>query len=114
MQGASAFQEAIASRPALRVKIFTVWERVVATDLAPPSSAAMALIPDRRASQFWDSDRLVSLSLGEKEGDRQSIVWDWVAIYRAGKKWKDPPDYSGRPVISVIDEFRRELARLIE
>lgn len=96
------------------MKVYTVWERVLATDLAAPTGAVMALVPDRRASQYWDPGRLLSKSLGEKEGDRHSIVWDWVAIYSPGKLWNDPPDYSGRPVISVIDEFRREFSRLPE
>ena len=43
------------------------------------------------------------------ETDHDSIVWDYVAVYEAGKLWdKAPPEvaYSGNPVVKVLDETR--------
>jgi hypothetical protein len=52
--------------------------------------------------------------LGEK--DRKSIVWDNIAIYEAGKLWTTAPPapaFSGRTIVSSIDQARQELKRLI-
>ena len=43
------------------------------------------------------------------ETDHNSIVWDIVAVYEAGKQWdQKPPEpvYSSGPVVEVIDETR--------
>ena len=99
--------------------MLVVWEPVLRTDLAPPTSHVLAHIPDPRARQFWDAGRLLSDSMvkaARERGDpvpENGIVWDLVAIYPPGVLWEDappPPDFTDGPVLDVIDAARRRLA----
>ena len=72
-------------------------------------------ISDTRATQFWDKGRLISHSMGEH--DRQSLVWDYIAVYPPGAVLEDrPPEglYHGGPVIRVTDEARAALAQALQ
>src|SRR5215475_13047000 len=92
------------------VRVFVIWEPVLPTDWTSPSTATLRRISDARAAQFWDKGRLISHSMGEH--DRQSIVWDYVAVYPATVMWEDHPPralYSGGPVVRVTDEARAAL-----
>ena len=89
------------------VRVFVIWEPVLPSDLLAPSTSSLKRISDPRVSQYWDKPRLVSHSMGET--DHNSIVWDYVAVYEAGKLWdKVPPEpaYSGSPLVDVITETR--------
>ena len=100
--------------PGERVAVFVVWEQVLPSDWSPPINPVMARIPDHRVVQFWDPGRELSHHLGETT-DRETIVWDWVAVYETGVTWGAKPGYSGRPVVTVAraleDALRKELAR---
>jgi hypothetical protein len=92
-----------------------VWEPVLVTDWAAPSTAVLRRIPDARASQYWDKTRLISHSMGER--DRKSCVWDYIAVYPPGVVWQDrPPEalYHGNPVVRVTNPARKALARAFE
>jgi hypothetical protein len=81
-----------------------IWEPVLITDWTYPSTAALRRIPDPRASQFWDKQRLISHTMGEH--DHKSIVWDYIAVYPRGVLWAErPPEplYHGRPVVDVTE-----------
>jgi hypothetical protein len=47
------------------VRVFVIWEPVLATDFTAPSTAALARIPDLRAAQYWDRNRALSHLPGE-------------------------------------------------
>jgi hypothetical protein len=96
------------------VRTFVIWEPVLAMDWAPPASTALRRIPDPRATQFWDKQRLISHAMGEH--DRKSIVWDYIAVYPRGALWAErPPEplYNGRPVVDVADEASAALAKAL-
>ena len=85
------------------VRVFVVWEPVLTTDFAAPSTATLARISDVRASQYWDRNRVLSHLLGER--DRSTVVWDSIAVYAPGPLWQDTPPkpvYSSGPVRDVI------------
>lgn len=110
MQGASALDETLKKFPNLRARVFVIWEKVIDTDRAAPGTPVLGRITDLRAAQFWDPERFVSRTLGEKDED--SIVWDWVAVYPPGVKWGGEPLYRGRPVVKVKDKLAAVLAEL--
>ena len=92
--------------------MFVVWEPVLPTDLGAPSTATLKRLADRRASQYWDKDHVVSRLLGER--GRSSVVWDYVAVYQSGKLWDHAPPEpasSGVPVIHAIDRTRNVIQR---
>ena len=91
-----------------------IWEPVLATDLAPPSAAALARIPDVRAAQYWDRKRALSHLLGEH--NRSTVVWDHIAVYAPGTLWQDAPPkpvYSDSPVRDVISGAKESIERLL-
>jgi hypothetical protein len=105
LQGASAFQKLLEEQREGKIRVFVIWEPVLPTDLAAPSTMTLKRIADARASQYWDNEHLVSKSIGEKDG----VIWDYVAVYEQAKLWdKAPPEptYSNEPVIHVLDELR--------
>ena len=104
--------------------MLVVWEPVILTDIAPPTSRVLAKMPDPRVSQFWDRDRLLSReivksaladaahALHDDYSSEGFVVWDFVAVFPPGARWGPAvpsPDYHGSPVAEVIDEVRRRL-----
>ena len=112
MQGASAFQKILDEQREGKIRVFVIWEPVLPTDLAAPSTMTLKRIADPRASQYWDNEHLVSKSLGEEDG----VVWDYVAVYTQGKLWdRGPPEptYSKAPVIHAIEGTREAIQKLL-
>jgi hypothetical protein len=86
----------------------------IATDFTAPSTAALARIPDLRATQYWDRKRSLSHMLGEH--DRATVVWDYIAVYPPQTLWQDAPPkpvYSGHPVRDVIGGTKDAIRRLL-
>jgi hypothetical protein len=71
------------------VRVFVIWEPVLATDFVAPSTAALARIADARAAQYWERKRALSHLLGER--NRSTVVWDCIAVYAPGTLWQDAP-----------------------
>jgi hypothetical protein len=111
LQGASAFQKLLDEQREGKIRVFVIWEPVLPTDLAAPSTMTLKRIADPRASQYWDKEHLVSKSIGEEDG----VVWDYVAVYPQGKLWEKGPEpaYSKAPVIHAIDGTREAIQKLL-
>ncbi len=95
--------------------MFVVWEPVLPTDLAAPSTVTLQRLSDLRVSQYWDREHLVSRLMGEH--DRRSLVWDYVAVYQPGKLWDTAlpqPASSGVPVVRAIDGTRDKIQRQLQ
>ena len=124
MRGASAIEEALAAARGVAVRVFVVWEPVLAGDTRPPSPGVLARLADPRATHVWDPERLVSRSLlgGEPVDDvsgrvdvvgGQRVLWDWVAVYPPGVTWHGRTPraaFQGGIVIDVAAELRRHIA----
>jgi len=114
LQGASATEQLLREINSKDVRVFVIWEPVLATDFTAPSTAALARIPDLRTSQYWDRKRALSHLLGER--DRSSVVWDYIAVYAPGPLWQDAPPksvYSDHPVRDVISGAKDAVQRLL-
>jgi len=96
------------------VRVFVIWEPVLATDFVAPSTAALARIADARAEQYWDRKRALSHLLGER--NRSTVVWDHIAVYAPGTLWQDAPPnpiYSDNPVLDVIGGAKESIEQLL-
>ena len=114
MQGASATGQLLREINSQDVRVFVIWEPVLPTDLVPPSTAALARIPDVRAAQYWDRKRELSHLLGEH--NRPTVVWDYIAVYGPGTLWQDAPPkpvYSDNPVRDVISGAKGSIQGLL-
>jgi hypothetical protein len=92
------------------IQVFVVWEPVLPTDWAAPSTAALRRASDLRVQQYWDEKRLLSKAMGEK--NKSTIFWDYVSVYRAGDIWRESPPkpfYEGRPVVGVMGPLAQAL-----
>ena len=114
MQGASATEQLLGEINSKSVRVFVIWEPVLATDFTAHSTAALARIPYLRASQYWDRKRALSRLLGER--DRSTVVWDYIAVYAPETVWQDTPPkpvYSDHPVRDVIGGAKDAIQRLL-
>jgi hypothetical protein len=112
LQGASAVEEVLEKQRDQGIRVFVVWEPVLPTDWAAPSTATLARARDNRVQQYWDKGRLLSKAMGEK--DKYSIVWDHVAVYAPGTLWSDTPPaplYQDGPVVRVVSGLTQALQR---
>ena len=119
MRGASALQSALERAPRTPASVLVVWEPVLVTDVAAPSTAVLAQVSDPRARQYWDRGlRLSAAMLRTARAHRERlpdgdladarIVWDVVAVFPPGVRWDAelplPADW-GFPVITAIGEI---------
>ena len=94
------------------------------TDLGPPATKTLARVSDPRAVQFWDKGRSLSREivaatrknpaiLWGADVDEEAILWDWVAVFRAGTTWdRDSfpvPVFSMNPVVDGLGGLRASL-----
>jgi hypothetical protein len=110
VRGASALESLLETQTDPHLRVYVIWEPVLATDLSAPSSVALRRIHDLRVKQYWDKDRVLSHAMGEH--DRRSVVWDYIAVYRPEQIWTGAPpqpDFKGRPVVRFIEGTRQAL-----
>lgn len=124
MRGASALQRLLAELPDAPLRVQVVWEPVLISDIAPPLTRVLGLIPDPRVTQYWDPTRSLSDDLVRAVNANPArywfeeplppgfIAWDLVAIYAPTARWdRDPPVplYFEGPVVGVIEGAREAL-----
>ena len=115
MQGASAIEKLLDGQRDPRIRVFVIWEPVLPTDLAAPSTATLRRASDTRVSQYWDKEHLVSRVMGER--DRSSVVWDDVAVFQPGELWDQAPPqpmFSKKPVIRGVEGAKDAVRQLLE
>lgn len=106
--------------------MFVVWEPVIATDVAPPTTGTLARLHDPRVAQYWDHDRALSKDIVrailadpdryrlDEDLDASSIVWDTVAVFPPGVGWERDfpvPSYYGYPVVRAVIGLSAALER---
>jgi len=107
------------------ILVQVVWEPVLVTDIAPPLSRVLGLIPDRRVIQYWDPDRVLSSDLvraanahPEKYGLEEPfppdfVTWDFIAVFGKSARWEGDlpgPTHYGGPVVQAIEEARASVS----
>ena len=110
MRGASALESLLETQADPHLRVFVIWEPVLATDMSAPSTITLRRIHDPRVSQYWDQTRVLSHAMGEH--DRSTVVWDYIAVYKPEQIWTDAPpqpEFKGRPVVRFIEGARKAL-----
>lgn len=125
VRGASAIQAVLDENAKLPVRVLVVWEPVIATDVAPPTSAKLGLVHDPRAVQYWDKGRALSKDImrAARENpsrysmpagiDRETTIWDVVAVFPKNVRWERDipvPSYYGGPVVEEVSSLRKAVA----
>ena len=125
MRGASALDELLEKIPEERIRVQVVWEPVLPTDVVAPFDSVLGLIDDRRVSQYWDPQLVVSSDIVravnanptsyrlEEPLPADFVAWDAVAVFGPSQLWERDlpvPVYYGGPVLDVIEEARKAIA----
>jgi hypothetical protein len=125
VRGASALDRLLADFPHARIRVQVVWEPVLESDIAAPATRVLGLLGDRRVSQYWDPDQVVSADLvrsvnedlaryrREEKFPPSFVAWDFVAVFAKSAHWERDlpvPVYYGGPVVEAIDATRTSLA----
>lgn len=97
------------------MRVLVVWEPILPTDWAAPSSNALARLPDERVKQFYDPNHVISGKLKEFAAKhppqpepsccvRKGFYWDEAILYPPHSIWKDQPNsaFWDGPVFHVI------------
>ena len=103
------------------VEVFAVWEPVLATDLAPPTTTVLGHLHNGRIRQYWDPRKLLSKQLIQamradpkllKPGQScRNVAWDVVMIYGPDEVWTEDipfPRWWAAPILEVLEEVRAE------
>jgi len=129
VRGASALQPLLDGLPDAKIRTFLVWEPVIWSDVAPPTSSVLALVRDPRAIQYWDAERALSRDIVRAVNadparygfdaplDEEFIVWDVLAVFPPGALWERdlpvPAFYDG-PVAYRIDKTADAIAQVLD
>lgn len=129
MRGASALDDVLKRHPRARLRVLVVWEPVLFTDTAPPTTRTLARLSDPRVAQFWDRHLFLSRAiketarrdprhaLHEMASDPDAVVWDALGLFMPGTRWTDDfpsPVFQGFPVVEAVDELERRLAGMAD
>jgi hypothetical protein len=108
--------------PDERLRVFVVWEPILATDTAVPGTPVLQRMPDSRVQQYWDPNHLVAKQLAKDARPpqpaqeccvRDTILWDLAALYAPGVSWTDQIPtavlFNG-PVVDVAEKLEGVLA----
>lgn len=128
MRGASALDRLLAEFPDAPLQVQVVWEPVLKSDIAAPLSGVLAMLTDRRVTQYWDPGRIISADLVRSVNETPArygfeetlppgfVAWDVVAVFARSTHWERdlpvPLHYDG-PVVNAIDGTRKAISELL-
>lgn len=105
------------------VRVFAVWQPMLATDFAAPVTFVLGRMSDRRVQQYWDPDHQLAKRMAadarapqpEPECcERSGILWDLAAVYGREARWDDRMPvatvFTG-PVADVTDAMEGAIAK---
>jgi hypothetical protein len=97
------------------VTVFAIWQPMLPTDWSAPTAGVLARLGDARVRQYWDPNHLVAKRIKDDARppqpepgccERNGILWDLAAVYRADARWADrmpPALFIDGPVVAVTD-----------
>ena len=104
------------------VRVYTVWEPILVTDLAAPISSVLRRMADVRVQQYWDRGHALSEQMKKDARppqptedccERRGHLWDLAAVYPPGATWTDRMPaatiFNG-PVVDITDQLARALS----
>jgi hypothetical protein len=110
-------------RAGAKLKVFAVWEPMLATDWVAPGTLVLGRLKDPRTQQYWDPQHLLAMRMAADTREpqpkqaccvRDNILWDLAALYPAGAEWKDalpPAVFFNGPIVKQQAELAAKLGR---
>lgn len=102
---------------ASNLQVFVVWEPMLPTDWARPTTGVLGRMPDARVEQFWDPHHLISHTLEPTlpKGEpgccrRNGAYWDDVALFPPGARFGSAsPSMIEGPVVDSVGDLSAQL-----
>ena len=104
------------------IRVHVVWEPILPTDRASTVPAATRLLPDARATHYWDPDLGLADALRVPLEIEHGVAWDVYLLYDRTSRWPPegptpPTDFQhqlhGMPESSRLDATKLN-AKLLE
>ena len=105
------------------MRVFVVWEPILASDFMAPTTGALRRISDIRARHYWDEDHVLAKVMKrdarppqpeEECCDNDGVLWDLAAFYPQGARWEErmPPAvlFDG-PVYRIAEKMNAALTK---
>lgn len=105
----------------MKLRVFVIWEPILASDFTAPATPVLGRIPDPRARHYWDKWRILAKRM-EKDARqpqpkpnccwRDGTLWDVAAVYPPGGRWDNrlpPARYFDGPVGKVTEGIEAAL-----
>jgi hypothetical protein len=93
-KGASVVHKKALSRiESHRLKVFVVWTPRYPGDNRTKAVAATKIVPDQRATHYWDANGCLPKHYGRILGlpRGKQFAWDTYMIFEPDSEWKDAP-----------------------
>jgi len=100
-------EEVLRRHPQAPARVFVIWEPILATDWAAPTTIVLHRLSDHRVRQFWDKNHVIAQRLARDARPPQPVphcceengnLWDLAAVYPRGVTWT-----SVAPTAQVFD-----------
>jgi len=109
--------------PDTKMRVFVVWEPILASDFMPPTTGVLSRIPDLRARHYWDEQHVLAKQMAKDARppqpdpsccDHDGILWDLAAVYPKGARWDAalPPAIAfDGPVVRVTNKIETAIGK---
>ena len=88
------YEKALSRISSPDLSVFVIWTPRYPGDDRPTAVGAMNVVPDSRATHFWDANGHVPRPYGEilKLPEEEQVAWDTYMLYGRDSQWtKSPP-----------------------
>ena len=102
--------------------MYAVWQPMLPTDWAAPTTAVLSRLSDARVRQYWDREHVLAKRMAHDAKApqpkqnccvRNELLWDLAAVYPKGVRWGDglpPATLFDGPVVDVIPALETSLS----
>ena len=105
------------------MRVFVVWEPILASDFMAPTTGVLRRIPDPRARHYWDADHALAKRMARDARppqpraaccEQEGILWDLAAVFPKGARWDatlPPAVVFDGPVMRITEKIEAALGK---
>ena len=105
------------------MRVFVVWEPILDSDFAAPTTLVLRRISDPRARHYWDEGHVLAKRMTRDARspqpapsccDHDGILWDLAAVYAKGGSWEaalPPAIVFDGPVVRIKEKIDQAIGK---
>jgi hypothetical protein len=111
-------QNILEKHPAANLKVYAVWYSTLAGDSR--SAWHSGAMPDRRVTNLWDEDRVVSQWFSKYVVGDEAYLWDAYFLYGSDAQWENADTgpsallSSGGTILGNYDQLQARVLPLLK